>query len=101
MIRLIDHGVFLTKQGDIIENKDIREKDEARKKTMAYGILQAHNKSGDMENLKLSFDALVSPDNNYVNILQTARASGIRKFPVPYVLSNCHHTLCAVGGDHQ
>lgn len=98
MIRLIDHGVFLTKQGDIIENKDIREKDEARKKTMAYGILQAHNKSGDMENLKLSFDALVSPDNNYVNILQTARASGIRKFPVPYVLSNCHHTLCAVGG---
>ena len=98
MIRLIDHGVFLTKQGDIIENKDIREKDEGRKKTMAYGILQAHNKSGDRENLKLTFDALVSPDNNYVNILQTARASGIRKFPVPYVLSNCHHTLCAVGG---
>lgn len=98
MIRLIDHGVFLTKQGDIIENRDIREKDEGRKKTMAYGILQAHNKSGDRENLKLTFDALVSPDNNYVNILQTARASGIRKFPVPYVLSNCHHTLCAVGG---
>lgn len=60
--------------------------------------MQAHNKSGDRENLKLTFDALVSPDNNYVNILQTARASGIRKFPVPYVLSNCHHTLCAVGG---
>ncbi len=78
MIRLIDHGVFLTKQGDIIENKDIREKDEGRKKTMAYGILQAHNKSGDMENLKLTFDALVSPDNNYVNILQTARAGGGR-----------------------
>ncbi|MCI8660848.1 MAG: hydratase [Lachnospiraceae bacterium] len=98
MIRLIDHGVFLTKQGNVIENKDIREKDEGRKKTMAYRILQAHNKSGDRENLKLTFDALVSPDNNYVNILQTVRASGIKRFPVPYVLSNCHHTLCAVGG---
>lgn len=65
---------------------------------MTYSILQAHNHSGDMENLQLKFDALVSPDNNYVNILQTARASGIKEFPVPYVLSNCHHTLCAVGG---
>ena len=65
---------------------------------MTYGILKTHNHSRDMERLELKFDALVSPDNNYVNILQTARASGIERFPVPYVLSNCHHTLCAVGG---
>ena len=74
--------------------------DEAagRTRTMTYRILKAHNQGDDMENLRLKFDALVSPDNNYVNILQTARACGIRQFPVPYVLSNCHHTLCAVGG---
>ena len=75
-----------------------QKKTEGKAKTMAYGILKAHNHSNDMEQLQLKFDALVSPDNNYVNILQTARASGIKKFPVPYVLSNCHHTLCAVGG---
>ena len=72
--------------------------EEGRSQTMAYQILQAHNHSGDPQRLKLKFDALVSPDNNYVNILQTVRASGIEKFPLPYVLSNCHHTLCAVGG---
>ena len=66
--------------------------------TMAAGIIRAHNHSGSREKLELIFDALVSPDNNYVNILQTARASGLREFPVPYVLSNCHNTLCAVGG---
>ena len=65
---------------------------------MTYGILKTHNHSGNMEQLQLKFDALVSPDNNYVNILQTVRASGIKQFPVPYILSNCHHTLCAVGG---
>lgn len=69
-----------------------------RQKTMAYSILAAHNHSGDMQHLQLKFDSMVSPDNNYVNILQTARASGLQKFPVPYVLSNCHNTLCAVGG---
>ena len=73
-------------------------KAQGKPRTMAYRILEAHNHSGDMERLRLKFDALVSPDNNYVSILQTARASGIEKFPVPYVLSNCHHTLCAVGG---
>lgn len=72
--------------------------EEGRSQTMAYRIFRDHNQSGDMQRLKLKFDALVSPDNNYVNILQTVRASGIEKFPVPYVLSNCHHTLCAVGG---
>ena len=99
MVRLTDRGVFLDENFQVMEaasgGRDIA---EGRARTMAYGLLKAHNQSGDMENLRLKFDALVSPDNNYVNILQTARASGIRKFPVPYVLSNCHHTLCAVGG---
>ncbi len=70
----------------------------ARSGSMAWQILQAHNCSDDPMKLKIRFDAMVSPDNNYVNILQTARASGLEKFPVPYVLSNCHNTLCAVGG---
>ena len=65
---------------------------------MTWKILKAHNHSNTMEDLSLVFDALVSPDNNYVSILQTARASGLKKFPVPYVLSNCHNSLCAVGG---
>lgn len=95
-MKLIENGVFLTPEGKpAAEHGDAA---EARKHTMAYQILSAHNHSGDMEHLELKFDALVSPDNNYVSILQTARASGLKKFPVPYVLSNCHHTLCAVGG---
>lgn len=95
-MKLIENGVFLTPEGKpAAEHGDAA---EARKHTMAYQILSAHNHSGDMEHLELTFDALVSPDNNYVSILQTARASGLKKFPVPYVLSNCHHTLCAVGG---
>lgn len=96
MIKLTDDGVFLTPDGDIV-NSGVSI-DEAVKNTMSYQILKAHNQGPDMMNLKLKFDALVSPDNNYVNILQTARASGLTEFPVPYVLSNCHHTLCAVGG---
>ncbi|MBT9777622.1 hydratase [Clostridium sp. MCC353] len=97
MIKLTDHGVFLTPDGQLAKGCDIL-KEDAVKNTMAYSILKAHNQSGSMEQLCLKFDALVSPDNNYVNILQTARAGGLTKFPVPYVLSNCHHTLCAVGG---
>lgn len=95
MVKLIDYGVFLTKTGEVMPEGDVN---LGRGKTMAYSILQAHNQSGNMERLQLRFDALVSPDNNYVNILQTARASGLKQFPVPYVLSNCHNTLCAVGG---
>ena len=101
MIKLTDHKVYLSPAGEVLDaqnlNPEITEQ-QARQNSMAYQILSAHNHSGDMKNLKLTFDALVSPDNNYVNILQTARASGLKKFPVPYVLSNCHHTLCAVGG---
>ena len=98
MVKLTDHGVFLYKNFEIMEEDGHRSEKEGRKRTMAYRILKEHNQGGDMEQLRLKFDALVSPDNNYVNILQTARASGIEQFPVPYVLSNCHHTLCAVGG---
>ena len=99
MIKLTDRGIFLDKTFSVMDETAGKETAASGKtRTMAYQILKAHNQSGDMENLKLKFDALVSPDNNYVSILQTARASGIEKFPVPYVLSNCHHTLCAVGG---
>lgn len=97
MIHLTDTGVFLTPAGEQVEFPSVS-REEGKQNTMSYGILKAHNSSGTMENLKIRFDALVSPDNNYVNILQTAKASGLEKFPVPYVLSNCHHTLCAVGG---
>ncbi len=97
MVTLHENGIFLNPDGTICKNPTLTEA-EARKNGMAWRILEAHNHSGDMEHLRLMFDALVSPDNNYVSILQTARASGMKKFPVPYVLSNCHNTLCGVGG---
>lgn len=79
---------------------------EARRGTIAYGILEAHNTSGDMENLRMKFDSMTSHDITYVGIIQTARASGMERFPLPYVMTNCHNSLCAVGGtinedDHQ
>ena len=96
-MKLTDHGVFLTREGNLVECDDALIS-RYTQNTMAYQILEAHNQGESMEKLQLKFDALVSPDNNYVSILQTAAASGIKKFPVPYVLSNCHNTLCAVGG---
>ncbi len=93
MIHVISEGVIV-KNGIPETSEDV----SCRKGTMAWKILQAHNTSEDPMMLKLKFDAMVSPDNNYVNILQTARASGLERFPIPYVLSNCHNTLCAVGG---
>lgn len=98
MIKLTDSCVRLDGQGCPHLSEPGADVGQGRMKTMAYGILKAHNQGRDMENLRLKFDALVSPDNNYVSILQTARASGLERFPVPYVLSNCHNTLCAVGG---
>ena len=79
---------------------------EARKGTIAYGILKAHNTAPDMKDLRIKFDSMTSHDITYVGIIQTARASGMEKFPLPYVLTNCHNSLCAVGGtinedDHQ
>lgn len=95
MVTLKDTGVMLSKDGTLLN----REIDFSFiKNTMTYEILREHNKNDNMKNLKLKFDALVSPDNNYVSILQTAISSGIREFPVPYILSNCHNTLCATGG---
>ena len=73
-------------------------RDDAKKETIAYGILQSHNTSGNMENLQIKFDKLTSHDITFVGIIQTARASGLEKFPIPYVLTNCHNSLCAVGG---
>ena len=71
---------------------------QAKKGTMAYGILSAHNHSGDDDALQLKFDAMASHDITFVGIIQTARASGLEHFPIPYVLTNCHNSLCAVGG---
>ena len=96
MVRLIPGKVILNADGSLTEAREAA--GIGREKTMTWRILNAHNESGNMEQLRIRFDAMVSPDNNYVNILQTARASGMQKFPVPYVLSNCHNTLCAVGG---
>ena len=73
-------------------------REDAKKETISYGILQAHNVSGNMENLQVKFDKLTSHDITFVGIVQTARASGLEKFPIPYILTNCHNSLCAVGG---
>ncbi len=97
MVKLYNESVLLSQSGEVLKS-GADEHRELSKNTMAYKILKAHNTSDDMENLKLKFDSLVSPDNNYVSILQTASASGVKEFPIPYVLSNCHNTLCAVGG---
>ena len=73
-------------------------KEDASKETMAYSILKKHNKSDSMDKLKIRFDKLTSHDITFVGIIQTARASGLERFPMPYVLTNCHNSLCAVGG---
>jgi len=100
MIKLHDNGVFLVDGIKITNNSaDIPvTADEASKNTIAYGILKEHNTSGDMDKLKIKFDKLTSHDITYVGIIQTARASGLTKFLIPYVLTNCHNSLCAVGG---
>ena len=109
MVELIRNGAYLAYGSTIIEDgptahlqlaalgKDKVTPDEARKNTMAYSILSAHNVGGD-DDLKIKFDAMASHDITYVGIIQTARASGLEKFPIPYVLTNCHNSLCAVGG---
>ena len=100
-MKLYDTGVYLQNGQEIIpENQaDLPvAKEEAAKNTIAYSILKAHNKSDNMEKLQIKFDKLTSHDISFVGIIQTARASGLEKFPVPYVLTNCHNSLCAVGG---
>ena len=107
MIKLYEKGAYLLNGKEIIDETDFEkiagkignpDKEEAKKGTIAYGILESHNKSDDLEDLRIKFDALTSHDITFVGIIQTARASGLDKFPVPYVLTNCHNSLAAVGG---
>ena len=96
MIQCFDKGVFL-ENGQLTETAPVSAA-RARENTMAWQILQAHNVSGDAERLQVRFDAMVSHDITYVGIIQQARASGMKEFPIPYALTNCHNSLCAVGG---
>ncbi|MDO5490942.1 MAG: hydratase [Bacillota bacterium] len=105
---MYDGGVFLINGTDVIPERDADRaqrqyglelnRDEVRKGTIAWSILQAHNKSADADHLRIRFDAMASHDITFVGIIQTARASGMKQFPLPYVLTNCHNSLCAVGG---
>ncbi len=109
-MKLYNNGVYLINGNQLVEDgpealakikaatgKEVT-KDAAHQQTMAYSILSSHNTSGNMEHLQIKFDKLVSHDITYVGIIQTARASGLEKFPIPYCLTNCHNSLCAVGG---
>ena len=102
MIKSYENGVYLLNGTEIVEDTGSAQvsvsKEEAAKNTIAYGVLEAHNTSSDMKNLQIKFDKLTSHDITFVGIIQTARASGLEKFPIPYVLTNCHNSLCAVGG---
>ena len=110
MVTLLEGGAYLVNGTQIIpDNQDAAARiaaetgkqvtrEEAAKETIAYGILESHNTSGNMDNLKIKFDKLTSHDITFVGIIQTARASGLTRFPIPYVLTNCHNSLCAVGG---
>lgn len=96
-MKLWEKGAFLS-GGKLVENVAGKNAAECAKNTIAYSILQKHNTSGDSSKLKIKFDKITSHDITYVGIIQTARASGLEKFPIPYVLTNCHNSLCAVGG---
>ncbi|MBS6397881.1 MAG: hydratase [Clostridiales bacterium] len=110
MITLYNSGAYVLNGTEIIADSadassilagrmaEVPSKEEAKKQTIAYDILKDHNTSGSMEKLKIRFDKLTSHDITFVGIIQTARASGLEKFPMPYVLTNCHNSLCAVGG---
>ena len=101
MVKLYDGGVYLVNGTEIVPEAaapETYQKDTAKQGTIAYSIFKAHNTAEDMQNLRLKFDALASHDITFVGIIQTARASGMEKFPIPYVLTNCHNSLCAVGG---
>ena len=108
MIKLYEGGAYLIHGRDLVPESEAEKvekligrkpnKEEALKGTIAYGIMEAHNVSGNMDQLKIRFDAMASHDITFVGIIQTAKASGMEKFPIPYVLTNCHNSLCAVGG---
>ena len=98
MVELIPHGVYLLDGKTVAEKADLTP-DEARENTISYGILRAHDVDGSKgKKMRIRFDAMVSHDITYVGIIQTARASGLDKFPLPYAMTNCHNSLCAVGG---
>ncbi|MBQ2462847.1 MAG: hydratase, partial [Clostridia bacterium] len=102
MLKLYDSGVYLLNGRDLVTDANEAalkaghpvSQAEAAQGTIAYGVLKAHNKSGDMDHLQMRFDSLTSHDITYVGIIQTARASGMKEFPMPYVLTNCHNSLC-------
>ena len=108
-MKLYENGAYLVNGRDVVINSPeaasaVQAKtgktvtpEDAKKQTIAYGILKNHNTSGNMEKLQIKFDKLTSHDITFVGIIQTARASGLEKFPIPYVLTNCHNSLCAVG----
>lgn len=102
MVELVNEGIFLVDGEKIVKESEAANigvsAQEASKSTIAYNILSEHNTSNDMDKLKIKFDKLTSHDITFVGIIQTARASGLEKFPIPYVLTNCHNSLCAVGG---
>ena len=108
MIKLYETGAYLLDGRELVAEDNAEKvlsdrgisvtKEEASKNTMAYSILEAHNTSGNMDQLKIKFDKMTSHDITFVGIIQTARASGLKEFPIPYVLTNCHNSLCAVGG---
>ena len=110
MVSVLEGGAYLINGSEIVADRPEAadeiaaktgkraDKEEARRETIAYGVLEEHNVSGSMDRLKIKFDKLTSHDITFVGIIQTARASGLERFPVPYVLTNCHNSLCAVGG---
>ena len=108
MVKLYEGGAFLVNGSELVPEAEAAkvvsltgreaDKEEARKGTIAYSILEKHNTSGNMDKLRVRFDAMTSHDITFVGIIQTAKASGMEKFPLPYVLTNCHNSLCAVGG---
>lgn len=111
MLKLFNTGAYLLEGKELCADdlqsikefesktgKKLLSKEEAKKNTMAYSIFKSHNTAGDMENLKIKFDAMASHDMTYMGVLQTARASGVTKFPIPVALTSCHNSVCAVGG---
>lgn len=100
MIKLSEKGVFLASNNEIIAEEHFTGeiKKKKQKRHYCWSILSSHNTSGNMDKLKIKFDSLASHDITFVGIVQTAKASGMERFPLPYVLTNCHNSLCAVGG---
>lgn len=99
MVELINHGVYLLNGTKVCDNYEGLTPDEARENTITYGILRSHDVDGsEGKKMRIRFDAMMSHDITYVGIIQTARASGLEEFPLPYAMTNCHNSLCAVGG---